>query len=257
MKIFFFDLDGTLLVSSRFSSSRKEEEPVKDEISPSSLNGLNRLRAMGHKVVLNTGRALGYVPKEIAELPLWDGKICGSTYVEYKGELLEHHPLSKAVLEQVVRWGEQKKVCVILEGERESFSVGGDLPSAREMLKRRELPAITKVTFCCEPTLVEQKDFPQLRVVHFKSYAEGILSGFDKSVGMKKIMELEGLKREDLWAFGDSENDRDMLLFAGNAVCMPGAPADFDHFVRYRCKKEDGVPEALEKFFFAEQGLPE
>ena len=104
------------------------------------------------------------------------------------------------------------------------------------MLKRRELPAITKVTFCCEPALVEQKDFPQLRVVHFKSYAEGILSGFDKSVGMKKIMELEGLKREDLWAFGDSENDRDMLLFAGNAVCMPGAPADFDHFVRYRCK---------------------
>ena len=157
----------------------------------------------------------------------------------------------------MVRWGEQKKVCVILEGERESFSVGGDLPSAREMLKRRELPAITKVTFCCEPALVEQKDFPQLRVVHFKSYAEGILSGFDKSVGMKKIMELEGLKREDLWAFGDSENDRDMLLFAGNAVCMPGAPADFDHFVRYRCKKEDGVPEALEKFFFAEQGLPE
>ena len=43
MKIFFFDLDGTLLVSSRFSSSRKEEEPVKDEISPSSLNGLNRI----------------------------------------------------------------------------------------------------------------------------------------------------------------------------------------------------------------------
>ena len=105
MNIFFFDLDGTLLVSSRFSSSRKEGEPVKDEISPSSLNGLNRLRAMGHKVVLNTGRALGYVPKEIAELPLWDGKICGSTYVEYKGELLEHHPLSKTVLEQVVRWG--------------------------------------------------------------------------------------------------------------------------------------------------------
>ena len=72
---------------------------------------------------------------------------------------MEHHPLSKTVLEQVVRWGEQKKVCVILEGERESFSVGGDLPSAREMLKRRELPAITKVTFCCSLHWLNRRTF--------------------------------------------------------------------------------------------------
>ena len=68
--------------------------------------------------------------------------------------------------------------------------------------------------------------------------------------GIQKIMERFGLAREEIMAFGDGENDRDMLLFAGIGVAMGNgketvkAAADYvtDHI------DQDGVEKALIHF---------
>ncbi len=236
MKVLFFDLDGTLMCDGDF-------------LSTDCISELERVRAAGNKLVLNTGRGLAFVPERIKKLPLWDGMICGCSYVSFQGEILENKTLSREILESVYNWAREQNTSVLFEGVTEYFSTNGKGQNAAEMFERDTLPQITKVTFWCDPKKVKQEDFPGLRIIHFSGYSEGILSGRDKSTGMKAVLEKLNLTKEDAWGFGDSENDFDMLAFAGKGICMAGAPENFDGICYYRCKSRDGVPEALKKFF--------
>jgi Cof subfamily protein (haloacid dehalogenase superfamily) len=71
-----------------------------------------------------------------------------------------------------------------------------------------------------------------------------------KLTGLKKVMELAGLKREELMAMGDTEVDLGIINFAGTGVAMGNSPevvkkaADF---VSLDCE-EDGVAQAIERF---------
>ncbi len=47
--------------------------------------------------------------------------------------------------------------------------------------------------------------------------------GINKSHGIKKLSEYLGIEPEEIIAFGDSENDRDMLTFVGMGVAMGNA----------------------------------
>ena len=68
--LLFFDLDGTLLFHGVVRGEVRE--------------ALRLVRGRGHRVILNTGRSLAFVPPIAYELPL-DGMICGASYVEYEG----------------------------------------------------------------------------------------------------------------------------------------------------------------------------
>lgn len=237
MKVLFFDLDGTLYIGGRISRACREE--------------LLRVKKEGNLLILNTGRSLGFLPEEIRNEALFDGMICGSVYAILRGEILMNRSLPSEVLKTVARWGRKTGNCTVFEGMYENFSINGTLRDAGDLFERPDgvCPPISKVTMWCEPESVRQEDFPGLRILHFPTYAEGILEGFDKSTGMRLILSKLGLDARDAIAFGDSENDRDMLLFAGKAVCMPGAPKDFDDFCVYRAQNADGVPEALKRLF--------
>ena len=71
-----------------------------------------------------------------------------------------------------------------------------------------------------------------------------------KLTGLKKVMELEGLKREELMAMGDTEVDLGIINFAGTGVAMENSPDEVKtaaDFVSKHCE-EDGVAYAIEKF---------
>ena len=59
-----------------------------------------------------------------------------------------------------------------------------------------------------------------------------------------------GIDRSLTCAFGDSENDAEMLYFAAQTAVMKNAPSMYDAFVTLRCESEFGVAEALQKFGF-------
>ena len=77
-----------------------------------------------------------------------------------------------------------------------------------------------------------------------------IAAGGGKMVGIKQYLDLIGIKPEEIIAFGDAENDMDMLQFAGIGVAMGNAydyvkevadfvTADID---------DDGIEKALKHF---------
>ena len=232
--VLFFDLDGTLLLGG--------------QISERCHKALEMARDAGHTLVINTGRAPAFVPEKVFNDPVFDGHICGSTYVDFKGKVLSYDSLSKDLLARVYDFSIKNGLQVVYEGAKENFiscAQGLNYTDAALMFSREELPAIVKITFACDPKKVPADAFEGLRVVHFKSYAEGIKQGYDKAYGMKLILEELGLSREDAVAFGDSENDIDMLKFAGKGVAMKNAPESFDDFCVYRAEEQDGVPEGL------------
>lgn len=85
-----------------------------------------------------------------------------------------------------------------------------------------------------------------------KKYVNIIDNSAGKLTGLKRVMELAGLKREELMAIGDTEVDLGIINFAGTGVAMGNAPdavkiaADYVSAPFY----EDGVAEAIERFVF-------
>ena len=53
-----------------------------------------------------------------------------------------------------------------------------------------------------------------------------IPAGGGKAEGIRHMLERLGLAPEDIAAFGDEENDGDMLRYAGVGVAMGSAPAE-------------------------------
>ncbi|MFQ8776499.1 MAG: HAD hydrolase family protein [Roseburia sp.] len=74
-----------------------------------------------------------------------------------------------------------------------------------------------------------------------------------KATGIQYVLDHYGLRKEDAYVFGDSNNDLPMLTYIPNSVAMGNAsPASLFDEVSYVTKKasEDGISVALEHFGF-------
>ena len=79
---------------------------------------------------------------------------------------------------------------------------------------------------------------------------ESAVAAGGKPVGVGKMLERFGLKREESMAFGDGGNDIDMLRYAGVGVAMDNAGDDVKAAADYVTAgvDEDGVERALRHF---------
>ena len=62
--LIFLDIDGTIL-------------PWNAPISPRTVDGIRRAQAEGHKVFINSGRAIGIIPKDLLDTVKPDGIVAG------------------------------------------------------------------------------------------------------------------------------------------------------------------------------------
>ncbi len=92
--------------------------------------------------------------------------------------------------------------------------------------------------------------FPTLRAMFsHPTYLEIVRAGVDKAEALRALAERLGVKREEVAAFGDADNDLAMLLYAGHGYAMKNA----DEAVRDRAtlhapaNDEDGVARVLEE----------
>lgn len=78
---------------------------------------------------------------------------------------------------------------------------------------------------------------------------EVLAKGCGKGKAISFLAERYGIKKEEIMAFGDQENDRDMLLSAGWPVAMENAVDGLKKIARVIAPKntEDGVAKVLEK----------
>ncbi|MDR0836310.1 MAG: Cof-type HAD-IIB family hydrolase [Tannerella sp.] len=82
------------------------------------------------------------------------------------------------------------------------------------------------------------------------AFADIIVKGVDKSVGIQKMSDYFGFSREEIMAIGDGGNDISMIKYAGVGVAMGNAEEDVKQIADYVTASvdENGVGQALKQF---------
>ncbi len=246
----FFDLDGTLLHGG-FG---------KNALSAENTKALLRLKEAGHEIFINSGRSPSLMPKDLLNEVDFDGFVCGSTYIEYHGEVLHRVIPDDDLIRRICYYTHNAGWRVGLECEKEVYGINGGIfhpainmsPRLDEFMKEPSKLLVTKFTFDRDVTDEVKRMFPEIYFINFGGFSEGIIAGYNKAFGMKFLEERLGIEHKNIVAFGDSVNDIEMLRYAGISVLMHSGPKEFDEFITFRTDTDrNGVCEGINKIFFS------
>jgi Cof subfamily protein (haloacid dehalogenase superfamily) len=232
-----FDLDGTVLRRDLGITAR-------------IVAALDELRGRGVRLVVATGRRYEGAREHAQRLGFADRDplICygGSMVRRMNGETLLHRTLPKDSSIEVLEWAAQRRLHarIFVDGR---IITSSDTPAALEYMSRSEEPGVSVVDHPAdwlrdggeEPTKLVIVDHPgdierwleearaafagRLYVTRsLPHYVEvGSLEG-TKASALKYLCEHWGIAPERVIAFGDADNDVDMLRFVGHGVAVGG-----------------------------------
>ncbi|MBU5488061.1 sugar-phosphatase [Clostridium sp. MSJ-8] len=263
-KIIALDMDGTLLDDDK-------------KITEENKKALMRAKDKGVKVVLSSGRPKDGLIKYLDELEL----IQDDEYVlSYNGCLVQEAKSGK-ILHEVGLKGTDLHYMYTLSRE---FNVNIHAFSEKYGLITPKMSKYTEVEASLngiEPTIIDFFDIPddeniikimlvdeaeildeaisrlpqeaydKYNIVKSTPYfLEIINKNGNKGEGLKALAEHLGVKREEVMAFGDASNDREMIEYAGLGVAMENAMEEIKEVADYiTCNNnEDGVAKVINKF---------
>jgi Cof subfamily protein (haloacid dehalogenase superfamily) len=222
-KAVFLDIDGTLIF--------RDRGPFVGDIEQ-----IEAARRQGHRIFLNTGRALANIPPAIRQAPWVNGISCGGgAHILLDGKTIYHKWAPDDILRAAAAHYLGSKKWCIFEGESGLYGVNQFNPSffvspplavkdKDDFSHKYSGVVITKLTVDGEITGEERKvlgGFFQLN--QFAEYFEAIIRGENKAKAMSIMLEAVGIAPEDSIAIGDSLNDIDMIRAAGLGIAMGNA----------------------------------
>ncbi len=245
----FIDIDGTLV-------GKNEKALLKN------LETIQKVRALGHKVFVNTGRSTAYLPKEICHETKFDGVITGGGAIIKLGKKeLFRNLMPLDLIEKFSQYVLQNNLQGFLEGEKDMYHFGfskraeKDWPEiTAENLKQvlsREIP-IEKFTVLGEiPAELDSIMGDSCIVLRFAHYGEIIQKSCGKGKALLDTIDALKIPIQKSVAIGDSLNDFDMLKAAGISVAMGNATEEIKDIADIITDNADdaGVSTALEKIF--------
>jgi Cof subfamily protein (haloacid dehalogenase superfamily) len=251
-KIVFFDIDGTITHHIDGSISIKTKEAIKSLI------------CKGIKVVAATGRPLSMC-KEIEEIGVDTFITANGAYVKHKQVVIHKMPMDKKVVQEVVEFSKMENHA--LSYYNEQFSMNGVkqedvLLALKETLSLNNYPAINphiyneEVYLMCLFANDESLDkyihkFPHLTFKRWHPYVLNVLQEeVSKSLAILKILQYFGIDKSEAIAFGDGDNDIDMLELVGLGIAMGNANDSLKKVADFVTKKsgENGIEFALKKY---------
>lgn len=249
-------------------------------LSAGNRKALAEIIAAGVHVIIASGRAFDTLPQDMVELP-------GVEYaITLNGAAMYHVPTGKCLKRYRLSEKAAEAIMKVTEGEPVTYEafIDGAAYAGKDFLKDPEMFGVTPqavsyvrqtrrgvddiVRFLRENKhrldsmdMIVRNEEQQRNVwakveaateeVYITSSIRHLVEVADKKAGKKAglafFTELLGLKREETAAFGDADNDIDMIRYAGCGIAMANASegckqaADFitGHY------DEDGVAEGL------------
>ncbi|MGG0654948.1 Cof-type HAD-IIB family hydrolase [Rummeliibacillus pycnus] len=251
VKIIFFDVDGTLINYEDGS------------ISPSTKKAIQTLKNNGIRLVAATGRPLSMC-QELKELGIDTFITANGAYVKHKNRVIHKIPVTKDVVQAVKNFADENEQSLSFFTE-ELFMNGVQnmttLQALIETLSLREFPAtIEKIVnqeiylmclYADEQTAEKYTiKFPELIFKRWHPWILNVLQqDVSKSIAVKKVLEYFNIKPSEAIAFGDGENDIDMIEQVGYGIAMGNAHETLKNVADFVTKKssEDGIEFALQK----------
>jgi len=253
-KLFLFDIDGTLF------DNQNNEVP---ESAVRALRALHETADIG----IATGRArfMLYSIQELLPLIRYQILINGR-YILDGEKVIYEDSLPFGFLEALIKDLEGLGIVYGFEGsDDEAISEMNEdvVQCFREL--RLNLPPVDKEyhrkkkvyqmwCFCKEPqAAVLRERHPDLQFVRWLHVGYDILpKSSSKSKGMKVLAEKAGIKLEDIVAFGDGDNDFEMVRDAGLGIAMGNGTEKVKKAADYVTDSvdRDGIYNALKNFGF-------
>lgn len=230
------DLDGTTLNG-------------QSQLSPLTIKTLRHLNQIGHLITIVTGRPYRTSKDIYRKLDIPTG------IVNFNGALC-HHPkqpdwlpsyhyeLDREIAFEIFANQSALGIDVLMaEGRDQLFTSSLNYPDSpyypkdesRTALLTREALTYnpTALTILCDPkeqeSLANRIESEYGDVVSVRTWGgvlpilEIVRSGIHKAIGVKQIADFYHIPRENIIAFGDEENDLEMIEYAGNGVAMANA----------------------------------
>lgn len=261
VRLIALDMDGTLLNNAL-------------EITPHTRDVLREARARGVTVVLATGRmhcsarpyarALG-----LGDVPLvsYNGAL---VRMSESGRVLLHRPLAMTAARAIADYAEGRGFHLQVY-VNDQYLVREDCEKARRYAQIAGIPPVVAGAplagaICARPTkMLLYEDEGILRQValdlralagrhvnlsfSYSYFLEIVRAGVSKAGALAWLAKRMGIDRSEIMAVGDSENDLEMLEYAGLGVAMGNASAEIRSRAGYvtLSNDEDGVATAVER----------
>ena len=252
IKAAFFDVDGTLL-------SYKTKQ-----VCPSAKKAIAKLQSRGILCIVATGRHMIQMSKmPVADIP-FDAFVMlnGQLVLDKEQNVLFGVPIEGKTKEFLVeKFNDHTFPAVLIERDQmylncitehvldvnKRMSIapmplsdyrGGDIYQICAYLRPEDEPLLKPIEQDCVMT-------------HWHYGGKDIIAGGGgKMAGIKRYLEMTGIKPEEIIAFGDADNDLEMIRFAGIGVAMGNGEAEVKAVADYVTTDidDDGIEKALKHF---------
>jgi len=252
-KFIFFDIDGTLL--------NDDKMPLE-----STIQALQNLQKNGHEIAIATGRNLFLAQDVIDEFNFDNYIVCNGAAGYYKNELRYENKLDLDAFERLMRVTDEQGHQVVYESalalarRQESVkmhifdamkSIEFNVPEYNERFYL-ENPLYQALLFYTEEEkhLYENGQFPEFRFVRWHESGTDLLpqSSSKAQTALKMAKDL-GFAHEDTIAFGDGNNDFELISSIGYGIAMGNAVTQVKEAAKFVTKdcNSDGIAFALGK----------
>lgn len=245
IKIIFFDIDGTLIAMNH------------DKISKKVLQTLKQLQQKGIKLCIATGRGPMMIPRfDNVEFDLF--LAYNGSYCYTKEEILYSHAISTRDIDTVINNADKMKKIVAL-ATKDSIVANGVDPNLIEYC------SFGKAEIKIEKDFEEAKKegvYQILMGIRENEYEEAIEnvssvkisawwdravdiipSDAGKGIGIERVLKYYGFDKTQSMAFGDGNNDIEMLQAVGIGIAMDNASDELKAVADEICEDvvEDGI----------------
>ena len=257
MKLVVSDLDGTLLNQN-------------SQISDETRNAIRKLIENGVDFAIATGRGIGSVRAFKERIGHDIYLICnnGANIYNKNEEVIFERVMSSEVIEKLIKYFREKKVTYNGFYQKNLFTDEGTKESVLTIetgfnfvrLKEAEtFPFMTKMIVKDDPEVIRHlRDDMKNQFSHLVDITisqprclDIVDKDCSKGKGIKLISQKLNIPLENIMAFGDGENDFDMLQAVGHPVVMENGLDSLKEKIKNRAPKntDNGVAKYLEEFF--------
>lgn len=255
-----FDYDGTLV---------DERDGI---YTPTDLTRrtIRQLQSMDYLCVLATGRALSYIPKAARTLGL-DGFVASNgAYVMIHDQIIHHTVMDDDELSTLIQYMDERSINCFFETADYCYVKDMEEQAYQHMMQLYQLPRdgftpycdrsqingkVEKITMYFSDRAMMKQCGQELAQTYECSYHRGSVSfdiakrGVHKGAGAQTIIDTFQIPFEATYAFGDGDNDVDLLKTVNCGIAMRKHDPLLEAVADRICPtvKEEGIYQALKE----------
>lgn len=221
-KIVFFDIDGTILDDNK-------------QIPKSARRAINELQESGVYTAIATGRGPDEMLWVCDELNINSYVAINGSYAVFEGkEIHLKHMLQDEAI-GLVNTVQKNDHSIAFITHNDTWSLHENHPLLNKCITTLNMkyprtdcelhinrPINQAVVYSeAKYDAIYRQNHPNLEFIRFHEFGmDAMPKGSSKAIGIKKMIEAAGFKRENTYAFGDALNDMEMLSFVGYGIAM-------------------------------------